>query len=91
MTMFTTKAFLDSVEDLAYEMARDMEDALVEGMVDAEGLAYGDVELGRPDRMMKFVLDHRAGILAALRAQDPEEYRKRVGQFRRDVREAGLV
>lgn len=91
MSVLLSKDFLDSVEDLAVSMLKDLEDSAVEAMVNAKGLAYGDVEPSLNDRIMKFVIDDQEGVNAALQFSEPDEYRRRLKQFQRDVQEAGMV
>jgi hypothetical protein len=90
MSIFLSKDFLDSVEEMAFEILKDLEDSAVEAMVDAKGLAYGDVPLTREDRIMKYLMDEQGGVLQVLQLQNPDEFRKRVAQFERDVQDAGL-
>ena len=91
MSILNTKEFLESVEEVAYEMLRDMEDELVREMINSRGLAYGDVELNREDRILKFLADDQDGVLNALQFGNPEEYQKRLREFERDAQEAGLI
>lgn len=91
MSILNTKEFLESVEEMAYEMLRDMEDELVREMINSRGLAYGDVELNREDRILKFLADDQDGVLDALQFSNPEEYQKRLREFERDAQEAGLI
>lgn len=90
-SILLSKDFLDSVEDLAVSMLKDLEDSTIESMVDSRGLAYGDVELTTQDRIMKFVIDEQDGVNTALKFSDPDEYARRVAQYQRDLREAGLI
>lgn len=90
MSILASHDFLSSVEQLAYEMLADFEEEIVRDMVDQKGLAYGDVELSRQDRIVKFLLDDADGVNEALKLSNPDEYDKRLRQFQRDVQEAGL-
>jgi hypothetical protein len=89
-SIFTSKAYLDSVEELVFEMCKDIEDGLTDSMIDGDGLAYGDVPLSREERILKFVEDEESGVHVVLKVQDPDEFIRREDQFRRDVKDAGL-
>lgn len=91
MSVLLSKEFLESVEDMAFSILRDLEEETVRAMINGKGLAYGDVELNRVDRIMKFLMDDADGVNDTLQMSDPDEYRRRLRQFQRDAQEAGLI
>lgn len=91
MSVLSSKEFLESVEEMAFAMLKDQEDRIIRDMINAKGLAYGDVELNRSDRILKFMQDEQDGVNEALRLSEPDEYEKRLRQFQKDAQEEGLV
>lgn len=79
------------IETTAMEMATNFVDELMDSMLDRDGSAYGDVELSREQRMLKFIDEEERGVNTQLKIADSEEYNKRVKQFRTDAETFGLV
>jgi len=88
---YLERAFFEEIENLVYDMAITMQDFLVDSFIDKKGLTYGDVDNGTADRIQKFIDEEQTGVNAALRTNNPDEYQKRLNQFRRDVESSGLA
>ena len=76
---------LKDVEDRLFEMAAALEDELVRSLLGSRRVAYGDVTLSRPERILKFVDDRERGVVDALDQLDPDEANRRRRQFQFDV------
>jgi len=88
---FITREYLDSVEQLVYQMCVEYEDEMVRAMIDADGLAYGDVPLSREERILKYIEDQETGVHTVLQVQNPDEFIRRDDEFQRDTRDVGLT
>lgn len=66
-------------------MLADFEEEMVKAMIDNRGLAYGDLDLDPPERILKFLDDEERGVNEAMRAVDEDELNRRQSQFISDV------
>ncbi len=87
---FLNKEFLDDLTRDVADQAKDLLEFLTASMIDAKGLAWGDVPLNADERIMKFMNDEAGGVNEQLKLSNPEEYGKRLREFQRDVRQRGL-
>mgnify|MGYP003150964358 CR=1 FL=1 len=85
------RKFLQSVEDMIMDILASFEDEMVTALVDSKGLTYGDLELSREERMMKFLDDESIGVNEELATSDPEEASRRQRDFMRDAEDSGVV
>lgn len=88
---YLNREFLEEIEKIVTDMAQQATAFLTTSLIDRKGLTYGDVELSASERVQKFMDDEMTGVNAALRVSNPDEYQKRLNQFRRDVESTGLV
>jgi uncharacterized protein YheU (UPF0270 family) len=88
---FLSKESFEVIEDLAYERLTSLEDQLIESLINSKGLTYGDIELPREERILKFQDDELRGVNQWLAQNEPKEYEKRLAEFTSDVQQSGLI
>lgn len=88
---FLSPESFQAIEDEAFEILAAAEDAMVESLINSKGLTYGDIELPREERVLKFVDDELRGVNAWIAQNEPEEHGKRTREFGQDVQQSGLV
>lgn len=81
----------DEIRDQAFQKCLDLSRELIEASLSPEGMAFGDKELSRGQRILRFQMDALSGAVDILKVQSPRIYEDYVRQYLRDINESPLV
>ena len=81
----------DEIKEQAYQKCLDLSRELIEASLTPDGMAYGDRELPRGQRILRFQMDALSGALDILKMQSPRIYEDYVRQYLRDIADSPLV
>jgi hypothetical protein len=81
----------NEVRDQAFERCMELSRELIETSLSPEGMAFGDKEMTRGQRILRFQMDAASGALDVLKYQSPRIYEDYVDQYLRDVKDSPLV
>ncbi len=81
----------NEIRDQAMQKCIDLSRELIESSLTPDGMAYGDRELSRGKRILRFQMDARMGALDILKVQSPRIYEDYVRQYLRDIAESPLA
>ena len=81
----------NEIREQALQKCLDMARELIDSSLSPEGMAFGDTELTRGQRILRFQMDAASGALDILMFQSPRIYEDYVNQYLRDIKESPLV
>lgn len=81
----------NEIRDQAFEVTLDMALQMVEMSLSPNGEAYGDHQITRGQRILRFQLDALHGAVDILKVQSPKIYTQYVAQYMRDIGESPLA
>lgn len=81
----------DEIREQAYKKCLDLSKELIESSLTTDGMAFGDRELSRGQRILRFQMDARMGALDILKVQSPRVYEDYVRQYLRDIKESPIT
>ena len=84
-------SLLQDVEDQALEEIMDRTLAVLDAMLGPDGMAYGDVEVSRADRIARFLDLAQRGVLDVLQTMSPPTYDMLIRDYLRDVAASQLI
>ena len=90
-TPFLDRKTLERIEERVADILINLEDELIDRMLGSDGLAYGDLDLPREERLLKYVDDDNRGVNTWLRNEEPDEYQKRTRAFVTDAEKEGVL
>ena len=90
-TPYLDRKTLERIEERVAEILIHLEDEMIERMVDSGQLAYGDLDLPRQQRLLKYRDDEGQGVNQWLRQHEPEEFQRRTRAFVVDAEQEGVL
>lgn len=81
----------DEIREQSFQKCLDLSRELIDASLTPEGMAYGDRDLSRGQRILRFQMDARMGALDILKVQSPRIYEDYVRQYLRDIAESPLA
>jgi len=81
----------DEIRDQAMQKCLDLSRELIEASLTPDGMAYGDQEISRGQRILRFQMDAASGAIDILRYQSPRIYEDYVNQYLKDIQDSPLV
>ena len=81
----------DEIREQSFQRCLDLSSEHVDASVTPDGMAYGDRDLSRGQRILRFQMDARMGALDILKVQSPRIYEDYVRQYLRDIADSPLV
>lgn len=81
----------DEIRDQAMQKCLDLSRELIDASLTPDGMAYGDREISRGQRILRFQMDAASGAIDILRYQSPRIYEDYVNQYLRDIQDSPLV
>ena len=81
----------NEIRDQAMQKCLDLSRELIEASLTPDGMAYGDQEISRGQRILRFQMDAASGAIDILRYQSPRIYEDYVNQYLKDIQDSPLV
>lgn len=81
----------DEIREQSFQRCLGLSRELIDASLTPEGMAYGDRDLSRGQRILRFQMDARMGALDILKVQSPRIYEDYVRQYLRDIAESPLA
>ena len=81
----------DEIREQSFQRCLDLSRELIDASLTPDGMAYGDRDLSRGQRILRFQMDARMGALDILKVQSPRIYEDYVRQYLQDINESPLV
>lgn len=81
----------DEIREQSFQRCLDLSRELIDASLTPDGMAYGDRDLSRGQRILRFQMDARMGALDILKVQSPRIYEDYVRQYLRDIADSPLV
>lgn len=82
---------LKDVQEIALEECIEISLELLDNVIGADGSSFGDRELSRGNRILRFMDDAESGALDILRVQSPEVFASYVQEYRDDIANSPIV
>lgn len=81
----------NEIREQAFQRTLDLSMELINASLGPDGEAYGDRQIDRGQRILRFQMDALSGALDILKMQSPAIYEDYVNQYVRDINESPLV
>lgn len=90
-TPYLDRKTLERIEERVAEILIHLEDEMIDRMIDSGHLAYGDLDLPRQQRLLKYRDDEEQGVNQWMQQQEPEEFQRRTRAFVVDAEQEGVL
>lgn len=84
-------ALVDEIKRQAYDRLMEINTALIDSTLGADGATFGDEPLNRGDRILRFQDLAQRGVLDVLKTMSPPTYKLLVTNYVRDVANSPLI
>lgn len=81
----------NEIREQAFTRCLDLSRELIDASLSEDGMAYGDREVSRGQRILRFQMDALSGAIDILKVQSPRIYEDYVNQYLRDIKNSPLV
>lgn len=81
----------NEIREQAFERCMELSRELIDASLSPEGMAFGDKQMTKGQRILRFQMDAASGALDVLKYQSPRIYEDYVDQYLRDVQDSVLV
>jgi hypothetical protein len=81
----------NEIRDQAFTRCLDLSRELIDASLTEDGMAFGDREISRGQRILRFQMDAASGAVDILRYQSPSIYEDYVNQYLRDIKDSPLI